>query len=61
MTDIEGNFITLWNFRSDAEFGGADKIAPLPRPANAGIQSIQIVKSLPPRVPPIYEMANLAY
>jgi phosphatidylserine/phosphatidylglycerophosphate/cardiolipin synthase-like enzyme len=51
--DVSDLFGTLWNHRSNVEFGGADTLPdPGPRPGAAGGQSVQILRTLPRRVLP---------
>jgi phosphatidylserine/phosphatidylglycerophosphate/cardiolipin synthase-like enzyme len=51
--DLADTFATLWNHRSNVAFGGADLLPdPGPRPASAGGQSMQLVRTLPRKVLP---------
>jgi phosphatidylserine/phosphatidylglycerophosphate/cardiolipin synthase-like enzyme len=51
--DVADTFAMLWNHRSDVAFNGADKLPdPGPRPAPAGGQSMQMVRTLPRKVLP---------
>ena len=46
---IEEFFIQLWNYLSDAQFGGNDRLEPSPPPPAAGTHIVHIARSVTPR------------
>jgi phosphatidylserine/phosphatidylglycerophosphate/cardiolipin synthase-like enzyme len=53
VADVTELFVSLWNHRSQVEFGGADTLPdPTPRSAAAGAQSTQLLRTLPRGVLP---------
>jgi phosphatidylserine/phosphatidylglycerophosphate/cardiolipin synthase-like enzyme len=47
VADVHAQFAFLWNYRSDEEYDGADKLLAIPTYPSGAFQSIQIVRSLP--------------
>lgn len=46
---IEENFLELWNYLSDKEYNGADKLKPRATLVSSGKNSLQVVRSITPR------------
>lgn len=46
---IEEFFVQLWNYLSDAQFGGNDRLEPSPPPPAAGTHIVHIARSVTPK------------